>query len=143
MDNITALAELLEGNPYSTKRSILEDLGFELIGSGSFKQVYHSPEFPFVVKLHDTDGCNGAQELRNYETAPAELLPFLLPILHQGTSFQMQEYVKFHQCPATCRGWLQLMYDSSDNNHTHRADGTLVIVDYGQDDQWNRELVAA
>lgn len=139
MSTAQALCDLLsvhEGDDRSFEH-LLGVLGFTRIGSGCWKNVYASDQFPdLVVKHAARDDAPGFAEARNYRTAPLDILPFLVPLLACSTRLQVQPFVEFHDCPETCPGYVPGMYDSGDNNHTHDADGNLVIVDYGQSEQW-------
>jgi hypothetical protein len=127
----------------------LESDGFVRIGAGCFKTVYGHPEHNFVVKVHDaTDeyGYGGTYEVENYKRAPEHLKPHLLRVI-QCRGFQIQKRVELRECPSTCPGEIDGMTDSwsSDEkrNHSHDLDGNLVIMDYGQRNQWDPYYRAA
>lgn len=123
---------------YCYHDQVLEELGFEIIGRGAWKFVYGRDDCPFVVKLHGRNPYEGADEVANYNTAPAHLKPFLVPV-RQGPGFQTQRRVELRECSK--RGcYVEGMYDSDSGhgkwNHTHDEHGNFVIIDYGQPSQW-------
>ena len=119
------------------RKEWLTEMGFVYTGCGSFKTAYRNEEWGIVVKL--VHNSSGACEAQNYETAPEGARPHLLPLLDHGRGYQVQEYVVRHKCPPSCTGWVQGVHDSDTRNHTHMEDGTLVIWDYGQTNQWTGE----
>jgi hypothetical protein len=116
---------------------LLRIFGFTFLDSGCWKNVYVSERFPdLVIKRATSPTRHCFAEVRNYKIAPPHIRPFLLPLLAYSARLQVQAFVEFHDCPATCLGYIPGMSDSGDNNHTHDAEGNLIIVDYGQDDQF-------
>lgn len=117
-------------------REILKSLGFEYVGQGSFKEVFGHPKCDFVVKLLHMD--EGANEVKNYEVAPATVKPFLVPVLFSGNRVQIQRraYASLtcNQCGCDC--WIPGVEDSHAGNHVHDENGAPVIFDYGQTVQW-------
>lgn len=143
-------ALILSGTSTKYRADDLIMRGFSEIGKGAWKVVFGSPKYNFVVKLSRSEDGDGMHEPINALTAPETLAPYLLPILAHGFRFQIQRRVEIRKCPASCRGTVHGMYDSHSDganshsdgsgggkhNHTHSASGSLIIMDYGQDDQW-------
>lgn len=146
-ENMNILAQLLDMCRYGANDDhkvrdamhyLLASLGFSYIAGGSFKQTYGSDMYPFVVKIFTWKAPeSGACELENYRTAPAHLKDCLVPVLRQTDYYQLQERVPILPCSVrSC--YVPDMWDSDNRNHTHAADGSFVIFDYGQDEQWAR-----
>jgi hypothetical protein len=147
MDNAQALCDLLavhedDGGEDGSLVYLLSLLSFTFLDKGCWKRVYHSPLFPDIVLKHAIEVTGeGAEEVKNYECAPAHIRPLLLPILSHSRRLQVQAFVEFHICPRTCRGFVPGMSDSGNTNHTHDKDGNLIIVDYGQTGEWNTRKI--
>lgn len=122
------------------KEAWLNKIGFHYIGSGSFKMVYSHDDCDYVVKIATSGFDCGMREPENYASAPDHIRPFLLPLLAFGADWQIQRKVCLkasndrytHACPI-CEGHL---IDLNGWNHIHEDDGTPVVYDYGQRDQW-------
>lgn len=129
----------------------LEANGWKAVGRGAFKTVWAKPDSVYVVKTFA--GEDGTREVRNFESAPEHIQPYLLPIMSHGPGFALQrrvhidhadgyagdwdkrkEICKEHGCP----GWFHGVSDSGPNNHMHRPNGRVVIFDYGQSHQWDK-----
>lgn len=143
MDNLQALCDLLavhEDDGDDEEGSFIDILTvfkFSGFDSGCWKRVYQSPLFPNIVLKHAVSvRGQGFAEVTNYQTAPKTLRPFLLPLLAHSRRLQIQPFITFHECPDDCKGAIAGMIDSGPNNHTHDEDGQLIIVDYGQTNQW-------
>jgi hypothetical protein len=142
LSKIEVVDLLIEIRDKSERHDALETFDFERISAGAFKQVYSRDDIDFVVKIHNNDRY-GAWEMDNALSCPAHLKPFLLPI-EQYRGFQIQRKLNLRACScevAGCDGFVDGMEDSNSDgcgrNHTHAADGTLIIYDYGQNEQWS------
>lgn len=145
MDSARALCDLLSVHEDDDKsfEYLLERLGFTFLDHGCWKVVYRSKKFPDVVlKRSRESDAKCCCEVENYETAPAHIKPHLLPLLAHSRRLQVQPFVHFCECPDDCPKYVRGMFDSGWGNHTHDESGRLVIVDYGQDRQWNLEEAA-
>jgi hypothetical protein len=139
--NHMLIAHKLHETPPEYREKYLKDNGWQLIGAGCWKDVYGRDDADFVVKIAvDYSYPNGMREHTNFKTAPAHIKPFLLPLLTWGEGFQIQERIVLRPCPDDCPGVISGMADSASDdekcNHTHAEDGTLIIMDYGQETQW-------
>jgi len=145
-EEVITLMSMRESDEYESAEdrmydmgSLLVEFGFKRVGQGAFKRVYTRHDINYVVKCHVDWGCN---EVENVDSCPDHLRPYLLPVeQHKGFQFQEKLNLEAMSCEdAGCKGKIDGMYDSDSDgcgrNHCHRADGTLVIYDYGQDGQW-------
>lgn len=122
---------------------------FRRVGTGGFKSVFKQDGSDFVVKVSHNGHGAGDHEVDNILDAPTEIMAFILPVW-QGNGFQIQDAVTMRFCPDPdeCGRLLSCMHDSASSwrdvtlphNHTHDADGTLQIYDYGQSVQWESQL---
>lgn len=137
--HISTWKRVLENQPSRVQRiALCHEADMVEIGSGSFKRCFTRDDIDFVIKLAwNYDGNTGMLERVNYEAAPEEIKPFLLPILEEGDGWQIQAKADVslsEECPSTCP--MCYFDDMLHKNHKHLPDGTPVVYDYGQPDQW-------
>ncbi len=120
------------------RKHFLESIGFQYINSGGYKECYKHHEWEYVVKLFHYEGDADAKlEVKNYDCAPDDIKPYLVPIHAWGDSYHVQLFVAsvhpchmYSDCPA-CK-----YPDMQGKNHVHDAAGRPHIYDYGINKQW-------
>lgn len=119
----------------SERVQMLRALGFSELSAGCFKRTYSHDSYEYVVKLIMSDSTYGANEAENYDEAPPDIKPYLLPLLAHAHTHQIQRKVEGSEnCPDGCP--IFGYEDLSSKNHVHLADGTPAVYDYGQVGQW-------